>query len=245
VESSKNVSFLFDITFFFKVINSKLNNKHNLWSFLWKIQLTCINQENRNLFNFINRKKYNSFSDEELLLLYKKEQVNSCIEIFYIRYGHLLLAIAFKYLKNKEDAEDVVMNLFENLGNKLVKHEIQNFKSWLHTTIKNECLMQLRKSKRISSSVAIEQLETASSEIDSEDFHIAREKIINELEIILTGLKSDQQKCIQLFFLENKSYVEIAEILNLSLNAVKSAIQNGKRMLKVKLENNGFKLNEI
>jgi RNA polymerase sigma-70 factor (ECF subfamily) len=61
----------------------------------------------------------------------------------------------------------------------------------------------------------------------------------------LTGLKTEQQKCIQLFFLENKSYVEIAEILNLSLNAVKSAIQNGKRMLKVKLENNGFKLNEI
>ena len=197
------------------------------------------------MFSFLNRKKYNSLSDEDLILLYKKEAVNFILDIFYSRYGHLLLAIAFKYMKNREDAEDVVMNLFETLGSKLQKHDIQNFKSWLHTTIKNDCLMLLRKTKKISHTVSIEHLENACSEIDKEDFHVTREKIIVDLEKTLAGLKSEQQKCIQLFYLENKSYVEIAELLQLSLNSVKSAIQNGKRMLKVKLEKNGVNLNEI
>lgn len=192
------------------------------------------------MFNFLNRKKYNSLSDEELILFYKKERAKFCIDIFYTRYGHLLLSIAFKYLKNREDAEDVVMNLFESLGNKIVKHEIQHFKSWLHSTIKNECLMQLRKSKKLSNSISVDQLNTVLGEIDETNFHLVKEKILIELEDSLKNLKTDQRKCIELFYLESKSYLEIADQLNLSLNSVKSAIQNGKRMLKVKLENKGI-----
>ena len=192
------------------------------------------------MFNFLNRKKYNSLSDEELILYYKKEQAKFCIDLFYNRYGHLLLTIAFKYMKNKEDAEDVVMTLFESLGNKIVKHEIQNFKSWLNTTLKNECLMQLRKVKNLSNPISIDELKTASEEIEESDFHLIKENQLTELEALLTNLKADQRKCIELFYLESKSYLEIADQLNLSLNSVKSAIQNGKRMLKIKLEIKGI-----
>lgn len=195
------------------------------------------------MFNFLNRKKYNSLSDEELILYYKKEQAKFCIDLFYNRYGHLLLSIAFKYMKNKEDAEDVVMNLFENLGNKLVKHEIKNFKSWLHTTLKNECLMQLRKVKNLSHSISIDELNMVSEEIEESDFHLIKEYQLIELEALLTNLKADQRKCIELFYLESKSYLEIADQLNISLNSVKSAIQNGKRKLKIKLEIKGIHSN--
>jgi RNA polymerase sigma-70 factor (ECF subfamily) len=197
------------------------------------------------LFNFLNRKKYNSLSDEQLILYYKKEQAKFCIDLFYNRYGHLLLTIAFKYMKNKEDAEDVVMTLFESLGNKIVKHEIQNFKSWLHTTLKNECLMQLRKVKNLSNPISIDELKTASEEIEESDFHLNKENQLTELEALLTNLKADQRKCIELFYLESKSYLEISDQLNLSLNSVKSAIQNGKRMLKIKLEIKGIHSNNV
>ena len=192
------------------------------------------------MFDFLNRKKYNSHSDEELILLYKKEQAKFCIDIFYNRYGHLLLAIAFKYLKNREDAEDVVMNLFESLGNKILKYEIQNFKSWLHTTVKNECLMHLRKTKKIKQTISIDQLNIVTDEMEKSDFYLVKENILIKLETTLIELKTDQRKCIELFYLESKSYLEIADLLNLSLNSVKSAIQNGKRMLKVNLENKGI-----
>ncbi len=111
------------------------------------------------MFDFLTRKKYSSLSDEDLILLYKKEKSNLIMDNIYKRYGHLLLAIAIKYVRNREEAQDIVMNLFEKLGDKIAKHDIQNFKSWLHTTLKNECLMHLRKTKKINSTATIENLE--------------------------------------------------------------------------------------
>jgi RNA polymerase sigma-70 factor (ECF subfamily) len=197
------------------------------------------------LFDFLTRKKYSSLSDEDLILLYKKEKSNLIMDNIYKRYGHLLLAIAIKYVRNREEAQDIVMNLFEKLGDKIAKHDIQNFKSWLHTTLKNECLMHLRKTKKINSTTTIENLENIVSELDSEEFYQTKEKVFNELESSLSELKNEQRKSVELFYLENKSYVEIAEILNISLNNVKSAIQNGKRMLKLKMENKGVNLTEL
>jgi RNA polymerase sigma-70 factor (ECF subfamily) len=197
------------------------------------------------LFDFLTRKKYSSLSDEDLILLYKKEKSNLIMDNIYKRYGHLLLAIAIKYVRNREEAQDIVMNLFEKLGDKIAKHDIQNFKSWLHTTLKNECLMHLRKMKKINSTSTIENLENVVSESESEEFYKTKEKVFNQLESSLAELKNEQRKSVELFYLENKSYVEIAEILNISLNNVKSAIQNGKRMLKLKMENKGVNLTEL
>ena len=197
------------------------------------------------MFDFLTRKKYNSLSDEDLILLYKKEKSNLIMDNIYKRYGHILLAIAIKYVRNREEAQDIVMNLFEKLGDKIAKHDIQNFKSWLHTTLKNECLMHLRKMKKINSTTTIENLENVVSELDSEEFYQTKEKVFNQLESSLAELKNEQRKSVELFYLENKSYVEIAEILNISLNNVKSAIQNGKRMLKLKMENKGVNLTEL
>ena len=197
------------------------------------------------MFDFLTRKKYSSLSDEDLILLYKKEKSNLIMDNIYKRYGHLLLAIAIKYIRNREEAQDIVMNLFEKLGDKIAKHDIQNFKSWLHTTLKNECLMHLRKTKKINSTTTIENLENIVSESDSEEFYQTKEKVFKQLESSLAELKNEQRKSVELFYLENKSYVEIAEILNISLNNVKSAIQNGKRMLKLKMENKGVNLTEL
>jgi RNA polymerase sigma-70 factor (ECF subfamily) len=197
------------------------------------------------LFDFLTRKKYSSLSDEDLILLYKKEKSNLIMDNIYKRYGHLLLAVAIKYVRNREEAKDIVMNLFEKLGDKIAKHDIQNFKSWLHSTLKNECLMHLRKMKKINSTTTIENLENIVSESDSEEFYQTKEKVFNQLESSLAELKNEQRKSVELFYLENKSYVEIAEILNISLNNVKSAIQNGKRMLKLKMENKGVNLTEL
>ncbi len=197
------------------------------------------------MFDFLNRKKYSSLSDEELILSYKKNPSNIILDIIYQRYGHSLLAVAFKFLRNKVDAQDAVMNLFECLAQKLLKHDIQNFKSWLHATMRNECLMYIRKTKNYSFNLTIEQLEIKITADDSEEKNQIKENLLLELESSLLEIKKEQSDCIRLFYLEDKSYVEIADMLNLSLNNVKSAIQNGKRMLKLKLEKKGVKITEL
>ena len=57
------------------------------------------------------------------------------------------------------------------------------------------------------------------------------------LEYCLEMLNADQQRCVRLFYLEQKCYKDIAEETGLDLGKVKSAIQNGKRNLKICMEN--------
>ena len=49
-------------------------------------------------------------------------------------------------------------------------------------------------------------------------------------------LKNPQQKCMTLFYLEDKSYKEIEEKTEYTLNQIKSYLQNGKRKLKILIE---------
>ena len=63
-----------------------------------------------------------------------------------------------------------------------------------------------------------------------------KDEQLDKLESLVNTLKIDQQQCITLFYLERKSYQEISEILQMEIKKIKSAIQNGKRNLKIKLE---------
>jgi len=63
-----------------------------------------------------------------------------------------------------------------------------------------------------------------------------KEEQIGLMELALQELNGEQRKCIELFYLKNKSYNEIIDITGYSNNEVKSHIQNGKRNLKIKME---------
>ena len=65
-----------------------------------------------------------------------------------------------------------------------------------------------------------------------------KEEQYTQLEKAIEELNEDQRKCIELFYLKEKSYNEIIEITGYTMNEVKSFIQNGKRNLKIKLEKN-------
>ena len=188
-------------------------------------QYLCMQMKRRN--------KYKRLSDKALLLLYKEKRSLEIISEYYQRYGHLVMGTSMKYLQNKFDAEDLVMNLFEKLPDKLINHNIDNFKSWLYTVTKNECLMLLRKKGIVTQEFTREPAET-----NALGLNIEKEKQILALENAIEELKAEQKKCIKLFYLENKSYGEITVLLQLDLKKVKSAIQNGRRNLKINLEHN-------
>ncbi len=60
---------------------------------------------------------------------------------------HLVYGVCLKYLKDREESKDAVMQIFEKLIIEIPKHNIENFRSWLHVVTKNYCLMQLRSDK--------------------------------------------------------------------------------------------------
>lgn len=182
----------------------------------------------------ITRKKYSDFSDADLLLSYRSRQDKKVIGELYIRYGHLVMGTCLNYMKNKNDAEDIVMEIFISLGDKITRHEIKHFKSWLFVLTKNNCLMVLRKKKHNN----LQLNEEIVAQVDELEEKELKEIQLTELENAIEELDPPQDEAIKLFYIEQLSYKEVSEKLNLTLNKVKSAIQNGKRNLKIKLKEN-------
>jgi RNA polymerase sigma-70 factor (ECF subfamily) len=186
--------------------------------------------------------KYNHFSDNELITEYKATQNNVFVGILYKRYSHLVLGLSLKYLKDVDEAKDAVMQIFEKLLSDLLKHNIEYFKSWLYTLSKNHCLMILRtKQSRLKKEIDLQV--NADSFMETENsLHLKtieeKEAQYTSLEKAIGELNEDQKRCIELFYLREKSYNEIVEMTGYSINEVKSFIQNGKRNLKIKLEKN-------
>lgn len=189
---------------------------------------------------FIGVFKRKSYSDEELIALFKQTGNNNHVGELFMRYTHLVLAICMKYLKNEEEAKDASMQIFEKLLGDLAKHEVQNFQAWFHTYIRNFCLMELRKekSKRNHQEKFNAQQPTF---VESEDgMHPSDKELletdITDLETAINQLKDEQKECIELFYLKGHSYDEVMQLTGFEYKKVKSHIQNGKRNLKILLE---------
>ncbi|MEO8086820.1 MAG: sigma-70 family RNA polymerase sigma factor [Bacteroidota bacterium] len=183
-----------------------------------------------------------SLPDSELLDLLKKENDKFIVGILFKRYTNLVLWICLKYLKDHDEAKDCLMEIFEKLLKDLSRYEIQNFKSWLHSVAKNHCLMKLRARKNkytepiVSGETSLEVVEM-NSLLHPEDAQ-EKEATLTLLEKGIQQLNNDQKKCVELFFLNEKSYLEIVDLTGYSMLNVKSHIQNGKRNLKIFMEKN-------
>jgi RNA polymerase sigma-70 factor (ECF subfamily) len=182
------------------------------------------------------RQTYKNITDNELAAAYRQSADQAIIGEIYLRFGHLMFGTCLNYLKDKEAAEDCVMELFEQLPAKLKKHEVEYFKSWLFMFTKNACLMLLRKKKLLTSE--LEESLTAAAPQDQHN-KLELEQQLVSLESAIEELNDEQKTAIQLFYIDRKSYTEVSEIMAIPLKKVKSAIQNGKRNLKMKLEKNG------
>jgi RNA polymerase sigma factor (sigma-70 family) len=181
--------------------------------------------------------KYKDHTDAQIINIFLESGDNSYVGELYSRYGHLVLGLCIKYLKDKDEAEDAVMSIFGQLINDLKKHKVEYFKSWLYTYSKNYCLMQLRKKQ----TVLKKELEIKENEIFLMDYnnieHLnEKESQIQLMQLALNELNTEQRRCLELFYLNNKSYTEIMTITGYNNNEVKSHIQNGKRNLKLKME---------
>lgn len=183
-----------------------------------------------------------NLTDEELLKRYCDSGELVYFVEAYKRYMPLVYGVALKYLKRPEDAQDAVMQLFEELVVKIKEVEIQSFKAWLYTCIRNNCLMEIRKrSKNLSVSLDDSFMEFC------DDFHLTvvsesenREESLRECG---ESLPEKQRISVKYFFFDELSYKEVEERTGFSLKMVKSFIQNGKRNLKLCLERKGVTSN--
>mgnify|MGYP001304298078 CR=1 FL=1 len=137
-------------------------------------------------------------TDGELLLLFKKTGNQDVLAKLYLRYTDLVYGVCLKYFKDGEAAKDAVMNIYQELVQKLPLHEVENFKSWLYVLAKNHCLMQLRAAKKMVT------VEFQPGFMQSEDFEhldtvLEREQDFKKLEYCMERLPDNKSKVYNCF----------------------------------------------
>jgi RNA polymerase sigma factor (sigma-70 family) len=178
--------------------------------------------------------RYNHITDNELLTLFDSDGNQEWIGILLQRYTLLLFGVCMKYLKDETEAKDCVQQIFLKVLTEVPKYKIDYFKSWLYMVAKNHCLMRLRQRDKGVKELS-EKAGLAHDETDRHDL-LQNEQTYDLLEEALLELNAEQRVCVTLFYLQKKSYQQIADQTGYSLMQVKSYIQNGKRNLKILLE---------
>lgn len=178
-------------------------------------------------------------SDEELLEEFKKTGNKELFAELFKKHVKTVYGTCLFYLQDKAEAQDATMQLFEKLLLELNKQPIQNFKGWLGFVVRNHCISIIRKNKTaLKNQQAFYEFEYAqpNEEAESAINRVGEERLLEQMKSCLPKLKEAQRVCVELFYLQQQTYQQIAAQTNYSLNEVKSHIQNGKRNLKLLIE---------
>jgi RNA polymerase sigma factor (sigma-70 family) len=186
----------------------------------------------------LSPEKYKKLSDQELILRYKESGELTIVGELYSRYMNLVFGVCLKYLKDREESRDAVMQIFEKLVSSLREHQVTYFKSWLYATARNHCLMHLRAGKGKNFEEITDAFMETGTEMHPED-GTEMESNLSKLENCIEQLVAEQKSCIRLFYIQQKCYKEIVTLTGFDDNKVKSYIQNGKRNLKLCMDQNG------
>lgn len=140
-----------------------------------------------------------------------------------------LFGYALKFLRNSEDAEDIVQDVFEKLWINRKKVEVEKAKSWMFTSAHNAMLNLINKKQRISLPGDDKLPEDSRKELNVFESKQLVDRAVN----ILPPL---QKSIILLRDLEGYSYEEIGEILKISDSQVKVYLFRARNKIKKQLK---------
>jgi RNA polymerase sigma-70 factor (ECF subfamily) len=162
--------------------------------------------------------------------------ISSCIEgstraqnILYRKYSGLVFSIAFRYSKNRNDAEDLSQEIFTKIFKSLKSFRGDgSFDGWIRRIATNCSITYYR--KKLSEGYSVDVDSMWSIKDDSYE-RIAPDVTVEELEKILEKMPGGYAKCIRLHVLEGYKHKEIAEILGVDINTSKSQLSRGRSIL--------------
>lgn len=158
------------------------------------------------------------------------------------KYEQTIFNFAFKICRNKDKAEHTMQETFLSLIKSLNQFSGKSkLSTWLYTVVSNHCLMMARTNKKFENSASFDDDEALIDEKSVADWSVSPEKIIenNELKSLLDNaieeLPPDYKVVFMLRDVEGLSTEETAEIVNLSVPAVKSRLHRARAFLRNKL----------
>lgn len=185
---------------------------------------------------------------EEKLIERSQNGDMDAFEELVVRYERKVYAIAYRFMGNREDANDLSQEAFIKAYRNINKfRKDSSFFTWMCRIVSNVCKDELRKIKRkpqtyLDEDVWLEEGSVSKQVKDNEPTpEQAYEKVElnNYLQSLLNQLKPEYRMVIILREIEGYSYDEISELLNVSLGTVKSRISRARKALKEKIASSG------
>ena len=164
---------------------------------------------------------------EQKLIEAVKRENRKAQQLLFDRYSPKMFGVCKRYVKNKEDAEDVLIDgLFKVLTKINYYKGTGSFEGWIRRIIVNEALMFLRKQHNFKLTVEVSNIEIK-SQLNIED-KLAEQDILNLLDKLPTGYRT----VFNLYVVEGFKHREVAEILGISINTSKSQLILAKKRLQ-------------
>lgn len=145
---------------------------------------------------------------------------------------------AYYMLGNEQDALDASQEALIRVCNKIHTYKDKaQFKTWVQKIVANICIDHYRKNKK---SVSIDEHELSIATDQDIEHDFIRQAAAQEVRYAIQQLPEHHRTAIVLFYLQDFSYQEIAEAMELPINTVKSYLYRGKLTLQQLLQQKGY-----
>ena len=155
----------------------------------------------------------------------------------YNLYCNAMLNVAFRYVKDRFIAEDVMQDAFikafKNINN--YKNEVA-FGAWLKRIVINQSIDQLKKNKLELVSINDEVYKVE----NEDDWSIENDISIEGIVEIINNLKEKYRLVLTLYLLEGYDHNEISEILKITATTSRTHLLRGKKLLREQLKNTSY-----
>ena len=154
-------------------------------------------------------------------------------KMLYELHAPVMFGVCMRYVKNREDAEDVMIEGFFKVMTNI--HQFKgsgSFQGWIRRIMVNESLMFLRKQHNFRMTVEVSNIEIK-SQVTVED-ELSAQDIIDLLDKLPTGYRT----VFNLYVLEGYKHREIAEMLGISINTSKSQLILAKKRMQSLIKQN-------
>lgn len=183
-------------------------------------------------------------TDLDLINRFNKGSIEAFEEIV-ARYESKLYNLALRFVKNPEDAEEVLQDVFSTVYRKVKGFQGKSaFSSWVYRITVNAAFMKLRKRKQ-NQTISIEDLSPGIKEQYMEhdgtygersDQLTMNRELKQYLQVAIDRLPDQYRAVFILRDVDGMSNQEVGEILELSIPAVKSRLHRSRLMLRKKLQ---------
>ncbi len=175
--------------------------------------------------------------DTSILIKEAKQQSASAQKCLFDLFADKMMMVCRRYLKNREDAEEILLDgfckFFKNIGGFHYQNEAALF-SWLKQIMVNECLMSLRK-KNVFSIVSESAAEEAAVSEDAFS-NLSAAEIFN----LIVQLPVGYRTVFNLYAVEGNDHKQIAALLNISEGTSKSQLSKARVLLQKMLLQKGI-----